>query len=161
MKKRTKIVWIIACIGVLLGVIAGIALTRMLGTRYPDAAAQANGVYMEWLEEPTRENLVFRIVNTSDNTVYGGSEYWLEYSFLGGWYSLPSWLMTSMTFDMDLLCVEGHTDDRTMREEPHMRFDPLPAGKYRIVKRFHTVEDFVLYENRNEYIDLYLEFELD
>ena len=129
MKKRMRITWIVVGVFVFLVLIAGAVFARMFGTRYPDAVTEADGVYMEWLEEPTRENFVFHIINTSDNTVYGGSEYWLEYSFLGGWYSLPSWLMTPMTFDMDLLRVEGHTDDRTMREEPHKRFDPLPAGK--------------------------------
>ena len=37
----------------------------------------------------------------------------------------------------------------------------LPSGKYRLVQRFYTVKDYMLYENRDKYIALYLEFELD
>ncbi len=160
MRKRTRILWMIVGIILLLLLITGLIYARIFGTHYPDAVSEANGVYMEWVEEPTRENLTFRICNESDGTVYGGSEYVVEYQFLGGWY-YPIDLDSFYTYDLVLRIVEGHTDHTVMQENPSLIYDILPPGKYRIVKRFHTVRDFSLYENRDKYIDLYLEFELD
>ena len=122
--------------------------------------AEANGIFMEWVEEPTRENLTFRICNQSDDTIYGGSDYVVEYQFLGDWYRAVD-LDRFWTYDLALWIIEGHTDHTAMQVNPSLRYDILPPGKCRIVKRFYTVEDFTLYENRNKYIDLYLEFELD
>lgn len=158
MKKRTKIVWTLACIGILLGVIAGIALTRMLGTRYPDAAAQANGVYMECMEEPSRELLSYQICNTSENPVYGDL-YQLEYKFLGRWYRLM--YRAGATYDLGGIVVGEYTDTLKCKEKPMQMYAFLPPGKYRLMQRFYTVKDYMLYENRDQNIALYLEFELD
>ncbi len=103
---------------------------------------------------------MFRICNESDGTVYGGSDYVVEYNFLGGWYQAVD-LDGFWTYDLDMWVIEGHTDHTVMQVNPSQRYEILPPGKYRIVKRFDTVEDTILYENRDKYIDLYLEFELD
>lgn len=160
MKKRIRFLCIIVGIVLFLLLLAGLIYARMFGTQYPDAVTEVGGVYMEWVEEPTRENLMFRICNESDGTVYGGSDYVVEYNFLGGWYCPIDW-DGFYTYDLALWIVECHTDHTVMQENPSLIYDILPSGKYRIVKRFHTVRDFTLYENRDKYIDLYLEFELD
>lgn len=160
MGKRTRILWMIVGIILLLLLVAGLIYARISGTHYPDAVSEANGIFMEWVEEPTRENLTFRICNQSDDTIYGGSDYVVEYQFLGNWYQAVD-LDRFWTYDLALWIIEGHTDHTAMQVNPSLRYDILPPGKCRIVKRFYTVEDFTLYENRNKYIDLYLEFELD
>lgn len=160
MKKRIRVISIIAVIFLLLLLIVGIVFTRFMRTDYPDAVTEVDGVYMEWVDEPSRRNLTFRICNDLDDAVYGGSQYVVEYCFLGGWYNLIDWDWTA-TYDLDLWIVEGHTDHTVMHENPSSIYNFLPSGKYRIIKRFYTVQDFVLYENRDKYIDLYLEFELD
>lgn len=160
MRKRTRILWMIVGISLLLLLVAGLIYARISGTHYPDAVSEANGIIMEWVEEPTRENLTFRICNQSDDTIYGGSDYVVEYQFLGDWYRAVD-LDRFWTYDLALWIIEGHTDHTAMQVNPSLRYDILPPGKCRMVKRFYTVEDFTLYENRNKYIDLYLEFELD
>ena len=161
MKKRTRVIWmVVAGLVLLLLLIAGVICARIFGTRYPDAVTEADGVSMAWVEEATRENLTFRICNGSDGTIYGGNDYVVEYKFLGGWYQAVD-LDGFWTYELDQWVIEGHTDHTVMQENPSKRYELLPPGKYRIVKRFHTVDDFTLYENRKEYIDLYLEFELD
>ena len=160
MRKRTRILWMIVGIILLLLPVAGLIYARISGTHYHDAVSEANGIFMEWVEEPTRENLTFRICNQSDDTIYGGSDYVVEYQFLGDWYQAVD-LDRFWTYDLALWIIEGHSVHTAMQVNPSLRYDILPPGKCRIVKRFYTVEDFTLYENRNKYIDLYLEFELD
>ncbi|MBE6658162.1 MAG: hypothetical protein E7604_06940 [Ruminococcaceae bacterium] len=158
MKKRTKIVWIIACIGVLLGLAAGIVFAQFMRTDSPHAVTEAGGVFMEWVEEPSRELLVYQIRNSSGNPVYG-SYYRLEFQFLGCWYRLM--YRAGATYDLGGIVVGERTDTVQCREKPTQLYAFLPPGNYRIVQRFYTVEDHVLYENRDKYFDLYLEFELD
>ena len=160
MRKRTRILSMIVGIILLLLLVAGLIYARISGTHYSDAVSEANGIFMEWVEEPTRENLTFRICNQSDDTIYGGSDYVVEYQFLGDWYRAVD-LDRFWTYDLALWIIEGHSVHTAMQVNPSLRYDILPPGKCRIVKRFYTVEDFTLYENRNKYIDLYLEFELD
>ena len=160
MKKRTKIILIVIAVLMCMLLIGGIVYALSMQTNSPGAVSEANGIFMEWVEEPTRENLTFRICNQSDDTIYGGSDYVVEYQFLGDWYRAVD-LDRFWTYDLALWIIEGHSVHTAMQVNPSLRYDILPPGKCRIVKRFYTVEDFTLYENRNKYIDLYLEFELD
>ena len=160
MKKRNRIILIMIAVLMSMLLIGGIVYALSMQTNYPDAVTEADGVYMEWVEKPTRENLAFRVCNESDGTIYGGSDFVVEYQFLGTWYQAVD-LDRFWTYDLALWIIEGHAVHTAMQVNPSLRYDILPPGKCRIVKRFYTVEDFTLYENRNKYIDLYLEFELD
>jgi hypothetical protein len=159
MKKRTKIILIMIAVLMSMLLIGGIVYALSMQTNYPDAVTEADGVYMEWVEKPTRENLAFRVCNESDGTIYGGSDYVVEYQFLGTWYQAVD-LDRFWTYDLVQWVIEEHTNHTVMQVNPSLRYEILPPGKYRMIKRLRTVDDFTLYENRNEYIDLCLEFEL-
>ncbi len=127
-------------------------------TPYPDAVAEANGIYMEWVEEPSREMLSYQICSSLGNPAYGDG-YQLEYKFLGRWYRLM--YRENATHDLAGIVVGERSDTLRQDENPTWQYSFLPPGTYRMVQKFYTVKDHVLYENRNKYIVLYLEFELD
>ena len=158
MKKRNRILCIIVFVLLLLLLIAGIVFAWLSRTDYPDAVTEADGVYMEWIEEPNRELLSYQICNTSENPVYGDN-YQLEYKFLGRWYRLM--YRAGATYTLEGIVVGEYADVLKLEENPMQPYAFLPSGKYRLVQRFYTVKDYMLYENRDKYIALYLEFELD
>ncbi|MBR5870524.1 MAG: hypothetical protein IKZ09_05770 [Clostridia bacterium] len=113
MKKRNRILCIIVFVLLLLLLIAGIVFAWLSRTDYPDAVTEADGVYMEWIEEPNRELLSYQICNTSENPVYGDN-YQLEYKFLGRWYRLM--YRAGATYTLEGIVV-GEYADILKREE--------------------------------------------